>query len=112
MLPLGTGIVVTIFIKVFIERRAPRYNHYVLVGGVLLFAGFVFFSLGLDDKKDWLRMRHSLWHCCVGLSTAFFVDCIVPSPPGQRYKRKKNYLAGQEHVTNGNPDGYLRVKMA
>jgi len=114
VVPIVTAIVVTLFVKVVIERHRPRYNHHALAGSALLIAGFVFFSLGLDDKKDWLRMRHSLWHCFAGLATYFFAHCVdtthtSTSSPSKTRKKKKGAKNGK---TMSNGVGYLHVKVA
>jgi len=54
----------------FIYGDSPNYNwrNFKIGLGIMLIA-VVFFAKGLDDRNDYLRLYHSLWHFFVTISS-------------------------------------------
>jgi hypothetical protein len=62
----------------------PRYSRKnLIIGGVIFSVGIFFFVLGLDNKNDYLRIKHGLWHLFGGISLIFLFR--VCSSSIQRY---------------------------
>jgi Protein of unknown function (DUF3522) len=63
-------------LKVLFVRR-PRFNgYYIKRGACMLFIAIFFFSKGLDENTDYLRINHGMWHCFVGISSFFLWQSI------------------------------------
>ena len=57
--------------------RKSRLNKYYFGRGVSIMTFAVYFFIrGLDDKNDFLRLNHGLWHCCCGLSSFYLWQSI------------------------------------
>jgi len=56
------AIIITIRNGGFKYKERNFYIKHVLFGLIFLTLGWVFFFIGLDDEKDYLRHNHSIWH--------------------------------------------------
>ena len=77
----NTVIPIIIFFVLFLIKvifiRRPRFNsYYIIRGACLLLVAIYFFTKGLDENSDYLRINHGMWHCFVGMSSFFLWQCI------------------------------------
>ncbi len=57
----------------------PQYSFfYFSMGWVITVIGVYFFVIGLDDKNDYLRMNHGLWHTFASLAAFCFLNAKLP----------------------------------
>lgn len=70
ILPIFIFLLITMYDWIKVGR--PKLNYELFwVGGIFLIAAVVMFVKGLDDRNDYLRIYHSLWHILIGISTFF-----------------------------------------
>ena len=77
----NTVIPILIFFAVFLVKiifiRRSRFNYYYFKrGAFFLFIAICFFIKGLDERKDYLRFYHGMWHCFLGISSFYLWQCI------------------------------------
>ncbi|KAL0490385.1 CA4 [Acrasis kona] len=62
------------------RQYKPRYNWRAMFTAMaLLGIGVIFFVFGLDEKKDYLRIYHGLWHVFGAFGFYAFFHCKNPS---------------------------------
>lgn len=58
------------------KELRPRYNtRKMMVASVLFCIAMFFFTLGLDDEHDYLRIYHGFWHMFIGFSFYYYFQC-------------------------------------
>jgi hypothetical protein len=95
----NTIIPIILFVIAFILKvtfiRRPRYNPYFIKRGVgMLLIAICFFSKGLNEREDYLRIHHGMWHCFVGISSFFLwqsIDKDCPEPGVLKCEPQKRY---------------------
>mmetsp|Transcript_40461 Transcript_40461/g.63159 ORF Transcript_40461/g.63159 Transcript_40461/m.63159 type:complete len:88 (+) Transcript_40461:831-1094(+) len=59
-------------------RRKHEYNwRNFWIGLALMFVSFVFFARGLDDRNDYLRINHVIWHILIAASSFFLWRSVL-----------------------------------
>lgn len=57
----------------------PQYSFfYFSMGWIITVIGVYFFVIGLDDKNDYLRINHGLWHTFASLAAYCFINAKLP----------------------------------
>eukprot|EP01128_Nolandella_sp_AFSM9_P012856 TRINITY_DN9696_c0_g1_i1.p1 TRINITY_DN9696_c0_g1~~TRINITY_DN9696_c0_g1_i1.p1 ORF type:complete len:209 (+),score=25.68 TRINITY_DN9696_c0_g1_i1:42-668(+) len=81
IIPIVAAVLVMV-IKLSLERRAPVVNtRRITWAGLFGVIALYFFAVGLDDKNDWLRLNHGMWHTFAGLSLFFALQSKETSRP-------------------------------
>ena len=57
-------------LKYFVSKYGmPKYNkRKLIIGWGLLLIAVIFFVLGIDKDKDYIRWKHGMWHLFIGFS--------------------------------------------
>ena len=73
--------------------RRPRIDWYYFNRGFSFMSiAAVFFVLGLDENKDYLRFYHGMWHCFVGISSVYLRQMI----PKDQYEKGVDHYDTQQ----------------
>ncbi|KAL6050518.1 Transmembrane protein [Balamuthia mandrillaris] len=95
LLPIATSIV-CVMLRLLQER--------LLAGCLLMSIAFVFFVLGLDERNDFLRIYHGLWHMLGGLAMWAFLSSKKDVPCVQHHHQPQQmdgyyplYVSTKEH---------------
>lgn len=86
-----------LLIKIAVYGGSRLNSYYSLRGGALLGIGVLCFSKGLDDRNDYLRIWHGLWHCSTGIASFYLwqmVDKDRELPNVVKYTKQQRYEFG------------------
>jgi predicted membrane channel-forming protein YqfA (hemolysin III family) len=68
--PIVIFFVLGLAVNIIKCKGIPRYNIWAVKRGTFyLLVGIFFFSRGLDEETDYLRVNHGLWHAFLGISS-------------------------------------------
>merc|ERR1712216_99087 len=77
-------------------NRTPEYNFFNFGVGIgLLSIALVFFALGLDDDKDYLRAKHAGWHFFVSAASFWLWRSVLRH---QRPQKNAFSALQQDHL--------------
>lgn len=62
-----------LFFAVLLLRPPPLYRRAFGVGVLCMLPAALCFLRGLDDRRDYLRLWHGLWHVCVNVAVSAFM---------------------------------------
>ncbi|KNC46015.1 uncharacterized protein AMSG_00133 [Thecamonas trahens ATCC 50062] len=83
ILPLATHLIAALVVCFVLTPAAARPQFHpptLRLGIALVLIAFFFFSRGLDEDNDWIRLNHGLWHVFISLAFYTLVLSRVDAP--------------------------------
>ncbi len=86
-LPMVIFEVLSIALRAYYWRKVEvKYNFKRLIASIIiLVVAGQFFINGLDEKKDYLRFNHGLWHMFAGVAHYFGMNCTSWKDSGSNH---------------------------
>lgn len=88
--------VACVFLSIILRIRqrkhiAVHYNMKELrMGGIALLVGLYFFIVGLNEKTDYLRINHGIWHLQAAIFSYYFLNAVRTVPINQEKRTDKD----------------------
>ena len=96
-------------IKYIILRKPCRWRMDKFKLALLSITPAVFcFYMGLDDRHDYLRIWHGMWHCLVGISSYTWWQIIPEGKPNIKTIYKNKYKTQTKNETQNNSSIYIK----